>query len=75
MVSELDAQIQQLNKNEDDNNLEADVEGAADVFMAVEKAVRWCQVKVKELHPPSTSGAAAPSSGSLTTKLPKQTYS
>ena len=43
------------------------------MFMAAERAVKWCQSKVKELQPPNPSGAAVPSSGSLTTKLPKQT--
>ena len=41
--------------------------------MATERAVKWCQGKIKEMQPPSISGAAAPSSGSLTTKLPKLT--
>ena len=30
--------------------------------------MKWCQDKVKEVQPSSTSGAAAPSSGSLITK-------
>ena len=46
---------------------------AADVFLAAERAVKWCQAMIKELQPPSPSAAAAPSSGSLTTKLPKLT--
>ena len=71
MLTELDSQIQQL--IEDDDELVADVEEAADVFMAAERAVKWCQGKIKETQPPSTSGATAPSSGSLTTKLPKLT--
>ena len=50
---------------------EEEVEEAADVFMAAETAVKWCQGKIKEMQPPSASGAAAPSSGSLTTNLPK----
>ena len=49
------------------------VEQAADVFIAAERAVKWCQNKMKELQPASPSGAAAPSSGSLNTKLPKLT--
>ena len=70
MLTELDSQIQQL---VDDVELVADVEGAADVFMAAERAVKWCQGKIKEMQPPSLNGAAAPSSGSLTIKLPKLT--
>ena len=70
MLTELDSQIQQF--IEDDDELVADVEEAADVFMAAERTVK-CQGKIKEMQPPSTSGAAAPSSGSLTTKLPKLT--
>ena len=66
----MDSQNQQL--IEDDDELVADVEEAADVFMAAERAVR-CQCKINELQPPSTSGAAAQSSGSVTTKLPKLT--
>ena len=54
---------------EDDDELVADVEEAADVFMADERAVKWCQGKINEMQPPSASGAVAPSSGSLTTKL------
>ena len=71
MLTELDSQIQQL--IDDDDELVADVEEEADVFMAAERAVKWCQGKIKEMQPPSISGAAAPSSGSLTTKLPKLT--
>ena len=71
MLTELDSQIQQL--IDDDDELVADVEEAADVFMAAERAVKWCQGKIKEMQPPSISGAAAPSSGSLTTKLHKLT--
>ena len=41
--------------------------------MAPEKAVKWCQGRIKELQPPGPSAAATPSSGSLTTKLPKLT--
>ena len=73
MLTKLYSQIQQL--IEDEDVLVADVEEAADVFMAAERAVKWCQGKIKELQPPSMSGAAAPSSGSLTTKLPKLTFS
>ena len=72
MLTELDSQIQQL--IDDDDELVADVEEAADVFMAAERAVKWCQGKIKEMQPPSLRGAAAPSSGSLTTKLPKLTF-
>ena len=71
MLTELDSQIQQL--IEDNDELVADVEEAADVFMAAERAVKLCQGEIKEMQPPSTSGAAAPSSGSLKTKLPKLT--
>ena len=71
MLTELDSQIQQL--IEDDDELVADVEEVADVFMAAERAVKWCQSKIKELQPPSPSGVAVPSSGSLTTKVPKLT--
>ena len=71
MLTELDSQIQQL--IDDDDELVADVEEAADVFMAAERAVKWCQGKIKEMQPESISGAAAPSSGSLTTKLTKLT--
>ena len=69
MLTELDSQIQQL--IEEDDELEADVDEAADVFLAAEREVKWCQARIKELQPPSPSAAAAPSSGSLTTKLPK----
>ena len=69
MLTELHSQIQQL--IEDDDELVVDVEEAADVFMAAERAVKWCQVKIKEMQTPSKGGAAAPSSGSLKTKLPK----
>ena len=71
MMTELDSQIQQL--NEEDNELEVDVEEAVDVFLAAERAVKWCQGRIKELQPPGPSAAAASSSGSLTTKLPKLT--
>ena len=67
----MDSQIQQL--IDDDDELVVDVEEAADVFMAAGRAVKWCQGKIKELQPPSLSGVAAPSSGSLTTKLPDLT--
>ena len=67
MLTELDSQIQLL--IEDDDELVADLEEAADVFMTAERAVKWCQGKIKEMQPPSASGAVAPSSGSLTTKL------
>ena len=71
MLTELDSQIHQC--IEDDDELVADVEAAADVFMAAERAVKWCQSKIKEMQPPSPNGVAVPSSGSLTTKLPKLT--
>ena len=67
-MSELDAQIQLL--IEDDVDLEADVNDAADVFIVAEKAVKWCQDRIKVLTAAST---AASSSGSLTAKLPKLT--
>ena len=41
--------------------------------MAAERSVMWCQSKIEELQPRSPSDAALPSSGSLTTKLPKLT--
>ena len=72
MLTELDSQIQQL--IEEDDELEADVDEAADVFLAAERAVKWCQARIMQLQPPSPSAAAAPSSGSLTTKLPKLTF-
>ena len=59
LLTELDSQIQQL--IEDDDELVADVEKAADVFMAAERAVNWCRGKIKELRSPSTSSAAAQS--------------
>ena len=68
ILSELDAQIQLL--IEDDVDLEADVNDAADVFIVAEKAVKWCQDRIKVLTAAST---AASSSGSLTAKLPKLT--
>ena len=71
MLTELDSQIQQF--IEDDDELVADVEEAADVFMAAEMAVKWGESKIKELQPPSPSGIAVPSSGSRTMKLPKLT--
>ena len=71
MLTELDSPIQQLVK--DDDELVADVDEAADVFMAAERTVKWCQSKIKELQPPSPSGVAVPSSGSLATKLLKLT--
>ena len=71
MLTELDSQIQQL--IEENDELEADVDEAADVFLSAERAVKWCQARIKELQPPSPSATAAPSSGSLTTKLPKLT--
>ena len=70
MLTELGSQIQLLIEDEDE--FVADVEEATDVFMPAERAVKWCQRKIK-MQPPSSSGAAAPSSGSLTTKLPKLT--
>ena len=71
LLTELDSQIQQA--IEDDEELVPDVEEVADVYMTAERAVKWCQGKIKELQPPSPCSAAAPSSGSLTTKLPKPT--
>ena len=71
MLTELDSQIQQI--IEEDDELEADVDEAADVFLAAERAVKWCQARTKTLQPPSSSAAAATSSGSLTTKLSKLT--
>ena len=71
MLTELDSQIPQL--IDEDDELEADVDEAADVLLAAERAVKWCQPRIKELQPPNPSAAAAPSSGSLTTKLPKLT--
>ena len=71
MLTELDSQIQQL--IEENDELEADVDEAADVFLAAERAMKWCQARIKELQPSSPSAAAVPSSGSLTTKLPKLT--
>ena len=71
MLTELDSQIQQLIEDEDE--LVANVEEAADVFMATERAVKSSQGKIKEMQPRSTKGAMAPSSSSLTTKLPKLT--
>ena len=49
------------------------MEEAADLFLAAERAVKWCHGRIKELQPPGPSSAATPSSGSLTTKLPKLT--
>ena len=75
MLTELDSQIQQL--IEEDDELGADVEEAADVFLqflqAAERAVKWCHGRIKEMQPPGPSAAATPSGGSLTTKLPKLT--
>ena len=71
MLTELDSQIQQL--IEEDDELDADVDEAADVFLAAERAVKWCQARIKELQPSSPSAAAASSCGSLTMKLPKLT--
>ena len=68
VLTELDSQIQQL--IDDDDELVADVEEAAHVLMAAERAVKWCQCRIKELQPPGPNAAATPSSGSLTTKLP-----
>ena len=64
LLTELDSQVQKL--IEDDDELVADVEEAVDVFMAAERAVKWCQGKIKDLQPPSPSGADETSSGSLT---------
>ena len=72
-LTELNAHIQQL--IQEDDYLEADEESAADVFMAAKKTVKWCQGKIKELQPQSPSITAAPSSGSLITKLPKLNHS
>ena len=71
MLTELDSQIQQF--IEEDDELEVDVEEAADVFLAAERAVKRCQGRIKEVQPPGPSAAAAPSSSSLTTKLTKLT--
>ena len=71
MLTELDSQIQQL--IEEDDELDADVDEAADVFLAAERAVKWCQARIKELQPPGPSAAATSSSDSLATKLPKLT--
>ena len=71
LLTEFDSQIQQL--LEDDDELVVEVEEAADVFMAAERAVKWCQGKIKEFQPPSPSGAATPSSDSVITKLLKLT--
>ena len=71
MLTELDTPIQLLIGDGDE--FVADVEEAADVVFAAERAVKWCRGKIKEMQPPSTRGAAASSSGSLTTKLPKLT--
>ena len=53
---------------EDDVDLEADVNDAADVFIDAEKAVKWCQYRIKAL---TVGGTAASSSGSLRATLPK----
>ena len=45
LLTELDSQIQQL--IEDADKLVADVEEAADMFIAAERAVKWCQGKSK----------------------------
>ena len=66
----LDSQIQLLIEDEDE--FVADVVEAADVFLAAERAVKWCLGKIKAMYPPSTSGTAGPS-GSMITKLPKLT--
>ena len=71
MLTELDSQIPQ--PIEDDDELVAEVEEAADLFMAAERAINWCPSKIKELQPPSPSGVVVPSSGSLTTQLPMLT--
>ena len=73
LLTELDSQIQQLIEDiEDEAEFVPDVEEAPDVFLAAERAVKCCQGKIKEMQLPSPNGAAAaPSSGSLTTKLPK----
>ena len=49
MLTELDSQIQQL--IEDHDELVAEVEEAADVFLAAKKAVKWCQDKIKVMQP------------------------
>ena len=72
-LTEMDSQIQQL--IEDDDELVAHKEEAADVFMAAEKAMKWCQGETKELRIPSKGGAAASSSGSLPTKLTLLSFS
>ena len=71
MLTESDSQIQQL--MEEDDELDVDVDEAADVLLAAEREVKWCQARIKEFQPPSPSAAAAPSSGNLTTKLPNLT--
>ena len=49
MMSELDAQIQQL--IEDDDDLEADVEDAADVFMAAKRQSNGARAESKSYKP------------------------
>ena len=56
-MTELDFKIQQL--PEDDEYLVADVDKAAGVQLVAERAVKMCQGMIKDLQPPSTSGAAA----------------
>ena len=68
MLSEMDALIQQPIENADYIDAED-----ADVFVAAKTAVKWSQGKIEWLQPPSQSGAAAPSSCRLTTKLPNFT--
>ena len=43
ILSEMDAQNQELIEKNDNDDLEADVKDAAAVFMAKEKAMKWCQ--------------------------------
>ena len=57
MLTELNSQLQQL--IEEDDELDADVDEAADVFLAAERAVNWCQARIKELQPSSPSAAAS----------------
>ena len=44
-LSELDTQTEQL--TEDNDDIEADVEDAADELMAAKVSVKWCQASIK----------------------------
>ena len=56
---------------EDDVDVEADVNDVADAAVIVaEKAVKWCQDRIKAS---TAGGTVASTSGSLTAKLPKLT--